>query len=176
MTAVHLQPVRWYYVHPRLHFIQGDILGLPLPTKHFDVVINCSTVEHVGLAGRYGVTEDRPAGDLEAMARLRALMKPGALMLITIPLGQDAVVAPRHRVYGRERLPRLLDGYIVQKEAFWVKDGDNRWVQCDSGTALNSDVSVVGSAPRNPYALGCFVLQVPDREASHNVGACLGTG
>jgi len=54
-----------------------DILKVDLPAKHFDLVINWSTVEHVGLAGRYGVTKSRPDGDLEAMARLRDLMKPG---------------------------------------------------------------------------------------------------
>ena len=99
VTAVDLEPVQWPYVHPGLRFIRGDILKLPLPRGHFDLVINCSTVEHVGLAGRYGVTENRPNGDLEAMARLRELMKPGGVMLLTIPVGRDAVFAPLCRVY-----------------------------------------------------------------------------
>ncbi|MGB9591418.1 MAG: methyltransferase domain-containing protein, partial [Candidatus Kryptoniota bacterium] len=91
VTAVDIEPVQWPYIHPQLHFVQGDILRLPLPKERFDLVINCSTVEHVGLVGRYGVTEDRPNGDLEAMARLKELMKPGGIMLLTIPVGQDAV-------------------------------------------------------------------------------------
>jgi SAM-dependent methyltransferase len=162
VTAVDLEPVQWPYVHPRLRFIQGDILKLPLPREHFDLVINCSTVEHVGLVGRYGVTENRPDGDLEAMAHLQGLMKPGGVMLLTIPVGQDAVFAPLCRVYGRERLPRLLDGYIVEKEAFWVKDDENRWVLCDRETALSFKASA-GSwdAMQNVYALGCFVLRRP---------------
>jgi hypothetical protein len=163
VTAVDLESVHWPYVHPGLRFIQGDILKLPLPTEHFDLVINCSTVEHVGLAGRYGVTENRPDGDLEAMARLHGLMKPNGLMLLTIPVGQDAVFAPFHRVYGKERLPRLLDGYIVEKEAFWVKDQENRWVSCDRETALKFEASVHGGPLQNAYALGCFVLRKPGR-------------
>jgi SAM-dependent methyltransferase len=76
-----------------VRFIQGDLLKLDLPTNHFDLIINCSTVEHVGLVGRYSVTENRPDGDLEAMARLRDLMKPSAIMLLTVPVGQDAIFA-----------------------------------------------------------------------------------
>jgi hypothetical protein len=88
-------------------------------------------------------------------------MKPGGLMLLTIPAGQDAIFAPRHRVYGNERLPRLLDGYIVEKEAFWVKHQAARWMPCDKDTALNFGASVHGGPLENVYALGCFVLRKP---------------
>ena len=86
-------------------------------------------------------------------------------MLLTIPVGEDAVFAPLCRVYGRERLPSLLENYVVQKEAFWVKDQDNRWVRCDSQTALNFQAAVQSCDPlQNAYALGCFVLQKPEEE------------
>lgn len=163
VTAVDLEPVRWYYAYPGLHFIQGDILKLPLPKKHFDLVINCSTVEHVGLVGRYGVTENRPDSDLEAMVRLRDLMRPSGIMLLTVPVGQDAVFLPLTRIYGKERLPRLLDGYLVDKELFWVKDQENTWVLCERETALDFEASVASWNPlQNLYALGCFVLRKPD--------------
>jgi len=162
VTAVDLEPVQWYYVHPGLQFIHGDILKVSIPTNHFDLVINCSTVEHVGLAGRYGVTEDNPDGDLKAMARLRELMKPGGIMLLTIPVGQDAVFVPLHRVYGAQRLPRLLEDYKVEKEVFWVKDNQNRWVLAEKESALKFKASAESRSPlRNVYALGCFVLRCP---------------
>jgi SAM-dependent methyltransferase len=170
VTAVDLEPVHWYYVHPQLRFIQGDILELSLPREHFDLIINCSTVEHVGVAGRYGVTEDQPDGDLAAMVRLRDLTKPGGLMLLTIPVGQDAVFAPMCRVYGQERLPRLLDGYIVEQESFWIKDQENRWAPCDKETALNFEASAGSWSPlQNVYALGGFVLRNPEKD---NNGRC----
>jgi len=162
VTAVDLEEVSCPYVHPRLRFIQGDILKLPLPREGIDLVINCSTVEHVGLAGRYGVTEDRPDGDLETIARLKELMKPGGVMLLTIPVGQDAVFAPLCRVYGAQRLSKLLEGYAVEKEIYWVKDEQNRWVVSDKETALNMKTSVGSWDPlQNVYALGCFVLRRP---------------
>lgn len=168
VTAVDLEPVQWHYVHPELQFIHGDILELSLPINHFDLVINCSTVEHVGLAGRYSVTENTPDGDLEAMACLKKLMKPGGVMLLTIPVGQDAVFAPLCRVYGARRLPRLLKGYKVEKEVFWVKDIQNRWVLAERKTALNFKAKAGSWNPlKNVYALGCFNLLA---EVDHKEG------
>jgi len=162
VIALDLEPQTFPWRHPAVRFIQGDLLKLDMPANHFDLIINCSTVEHVGLVGRYSVTESRPDGDLEAMARLRELMKPDALMLLTVPVGQDAVFAPLCRVYGRERLPRLLSGFVVEREMFWVKDAENRWVQCDRETALSFEPSAGSWDPlRNVYALGCFVLRKP---------------
>ena len=156
VTAMDLESVHWPYVHPRLRFIQGDILKLPLPKKHFDLIINCSTVEHVGLDGRYGVTQDYPDGDLEAMTCLRGLMKPGARMLLTIPVGRDAVFVPLHRVYGPKRLPGLLDGFNVDREEYWVKNDKNQWVLIDKQDAL------LREPQERLYGLGCFVLTRPE--------------
>jgi len=87
VIALDLEPQTFPWRHPAVRFIQGDLLKLDMPANHFDLIINCSTVEHVGLVGRYSVTESRPDGDLEAMARLHELMKPDAIMLLTIPVG-----------------------------------------------------------------------------------------
>lgn len=160
VTAVDLTPVEWPYAHPGLRSIKGDILKLSLPEDHFDVIVNCSTIEHVGLAGRYGVTEDFPDGDLEAMRRLGRLMKKDAAMLLTIPVGQDAVFKPLCRIYGSGRLPRLLEGYDIEKEDYWVKNKKNQWIGCDKRDALNFKASA-GSWDhlQNAYALGCFILR-----------------
>jgi hypothetical protein len=162
VTAIDMQAINRPYIHPRLRFIQGDLLKLPLPKNHFDLVINCSSIEHAGMAGRYGVPENRPEGDLEAMARLKELMKPEGVMLLTIPVGQDAVFAPLCRVYGIQRLPRLLDGFLVEKEEFWIKNDLNQWILCGKDTASSFKASM-GSwdTRRNICALGCFVLKRP---------------
>jgi SAM-dependent methyltransferase len=170
VTSVDLQPPQWPYIHTKLSFIRGDLLRLPLPKGKFDLVINCSTVEHVGLTGRYGVTESLPDGDMRAMTLLRNLMKPGGIMLLTVPVGRDAVFAPLCRVYGRERLPRLLDGYIVAKETFWIKDSENRWSPSDREAAFAFEASVGSWDPlRNVYALGCFMLRTPQAEGRGGV-------
>lgn len=160
VTAVDIMPVTYHYTHDAVTFIRGDILDIQLPENHFDLVINCSTVEHVGLAGRYGVTESRTDGDLEAMTRLKKLMKPDAIMLLVIPTGMDAVFLPITRVYGEKRQPLLLEGYTIEKEIYWMKDNRNLWVSAGKDEALEFQADAGSrNALRNVYALGCFVLR-----------------
>jgi len=149
--GIDLTPVKWFYAHPGLRFVQTDIFDLDLASSSLDLIINCSTVEHVGLA-RYGDVAN-PDGDFDAMERLRHLLKPGGIMLLTIPVGQDATIVPLHRIYGQSRLPRLLDGYIVELKEYWTKDDQNRWRMSNEREALSEQLRP------NIYALGCFVLK-----------------
>src|SRR6266581_9476784 len=110
VMALDLEPGPFPWTHPNVEIVRGDLLKLDLPDQAFDFILNCSTVEHVGLAGRYGVAVEESNGDLAAMQRLRRMLKPDGKMLITIPCGKDAAIVPWHRVYGPDRLPRLLNG------------------------------------------------------------------
>ena len=130
--------------------MQGDILTHDFGAERFDQILNCSSVEHVGLGGRYG-SSDAPDGDLDAMRTMGALLTGGGRMILTIPVGRDQVCAPQHRIYGEQRLPRLLDGYTPLEEQFWRKQGA-RWVPCERSDALATE----GSA--SFYSLGLFVL------------------
>jgi SAM-dependent methyltransferase len=144
------------YTHPRVTAQQADILDRPLEGRRFDQIINCSSVEHVGLAGRYGSSEDA-GGDLEAMAIMRDLLAPQGRMIATIPVGRDLVCAPLHRIYGEERLPRLLEGYAVQEAQYWRRDrAASGWIEVDRDDALRTEGS------EWYYALGLLVLQRAD--------------
>ena len=134
-------------------YIKGDILFGGLPAGQFDTIINCSTTEHIGLSGRYGSTED-PEGDLKAMAIMRARMAgPQARMIFTIPVGRDSVERPYHRIYGPERLPRILSGFRVVKEAYYAKPSPpNIW------RPVAKDVALAVKGSSSFYALGLFVL------------------
>jgi len=151
--ALDLEPVVWPYHHNNLQFIQGDILKIDLPKNHFDLIINSSTVEHVGLSGRYQIKNDIPVGDLQAMQKMLSLLKPQGKMILTIPIGQDAVFPPLHRVYGQERLPKLLQGYTILKKEFWLKNQEKKWMKVKEEKALSTPGKEDG------YGLGCFVLQ-----------------
>ena len=142
-----------------MKFVKGDLLSIPFNESSFELVINCSTVEHVGLIGRYGVSIENSDGDISAMARLKFLMTPSARMVMTIPVGVDKVYSPLHRIYGKIRLPLLLKGFEVLEESFWLKDDNNRWVMVDRETALSfvTDASSE-NALENIYGLGCFLL------------------
>jgi SAM-dependent methyltransferase len=162
VTAVDMEEAPRPYVEPRLKYIYGDFLNVPLPDEHFDVVLNCSAVEHVGLSGRYGIVDADTNGDLHAMAKMRRHMKPGGVMLLTVPVGIDEVFEPMCRVYGEQRLPLLLDGFDVQRESYWTKDDENRWCNMSRAKALQFKSSAGANDWRqNVYGLGCFVLTKP---------------
>src|SRR5260370_14828346 len=79
VIANDLQEQSFTWQHPSVEFRQGDFLKLDLPCNHFDLAINCSSVEHVGVAGRYGITTNQSEGDTEVMKRLADILKPGGL-------------------------------------------------------------------------------------------------
>ena len=160
VLALDLGPERFPWQHPNVSFLQADLLKADLPAESFDVILNCSSVEHVGLSGRYGIAAEETNGDLQAMGRFRELLKPTGIMLMTVPCGRDAVIAPWHRVYGEERLPKLLEGFDAADECFWVKRKDNRWHWCNRETAVAFEpTGHPTEAARCSYALGCFVLR-----------------
>ncbi len=138
---------------PNLSYRRGDILAGDLPDGTFDTIVNCSTTEHIGLSGRYGSSES-PDGDLRAMQLLRDRMAgPAARMIFTIPVGRDMIARPYHRIYGHDRLPRVLQGYRIVAEAYLAKLGSrNVW----EPVARDAALAVEGS--EKFYALGLFVL------------------
>lgn len=158
VIALDLTPISCFYKHPNLKFIQGDIFKLNFPKDHFDLIVNCSSIEHVGLRGRYSVTEFRPNGDIDAMEILKNILRPGKDMILTIPVGRDRVFNPLHRVYGESRLSRLLEGLEIVQREYWVKDRVNSWNCVSESIALDVEPT------EYYYGLGLFLLRRPHRE------------
>lgn len=75
----------------------------------YDCIVSYSSVEHSGL-GRYGDPLD-PDGDLKTMKEIHKHLKSTGLCILGIPVGRDCLVWNAHRIYGRTRLPLLLDGF-----------------------------------------------------------------
>jgi SAM-dependent methyltransferase len=164
VTALDLEPQVFPWIDPNVEAVCGDLLKLELPSRHFDLILNCSSIEHVGLPGRYGSTANKADDDLVAMRKLRGLLKASGKMLLTIPCGRDAVVIPWHRVYGTKKLPQLLEGYEIEEECYWIKGPDNRWRQSTREMALAFEPRHSAIPTQCSYALGCFVLRGADRE------------
>jgi SAM-dependent methyltransferase len=150
VVAVDLRDIE--YDMERVTFIQENFNAIDWGDRKFEAILNCSMIEHVGLAGRYGSASESD-GDLVAMRKLRECLAPGGVMILTIPVGVDGEFVPMHRIYGPERLPRLLDGYSVVEEQYWRKDEGGRWQLCTRKKALE----FAGS--ERSYALGLFVLR-----------------
>jgi SAM-dependent methyltransferase len=152
VLAIDLLPRRFPVACPNIEFRRMDVMDLDERDERFDLVLNCSTIEHVGLAGRYDVRKDDPDGDLAAMEKLRRLLERDGRMLLTLPVGQDAVVRRLHRIYGAERLPKVLRGYDVEEAVFFRKTAGNVWTACSREEAMGEP------GGERYYALGLMVL------------------
>jgi SAM-dependent methyltransferase len=150
VVALDREDIPLLYAHERVTRVTADILDRPLSDRRFDQIVNCSSVEHVGLGGRYG-SGDSTDGDLEAMGIMADLLAEDGRMIVTIPVGRDAVFSPQHRIYGEKRLPRLFERYNTLEEQYWRKDGP-AWTPTDRATALATEGS------ESFYSLGLFVL------------------
>jgi hypothetical protein len=94
-------------VVPNVKYIQPKELN----DLKFDVVFSISSYEHDGL-GRYG-DPINPNADLEAMKKIKNNLKNNGLLYLAIPVGKDEVVWNAHRVYGKIRLPMLIQSWIL---------------------------------------------------------------
>jgi hypothetical protein len=132
--------------------VVGDITAPPPDLGKFDLILNCSTIEHVGLPGRYGSTEVTD-GDLIGMRNLSNMLTDKGKMILTIPIGVDGVFLPNHRVYGSKRLPKLLEGYKIETERYFEKTELKRfWAETTKSQALSTPSSL------SFYSIGLFVL------------------
>ncbi len=102
---IHSDYQNFTYLHP------SDIARKYLDRKWeaVDVGFSYSSVEHDGL-GRYGDPLN-PFADLESVARIRCLLKPGGYLFLGFPLSADELWWNAHRLYGRYRLFLMLMGW-----------------------------------------------------------------
>lgn len=88
--------------------------------RQFDAALAISSFEHDGL-GRYGDPLD-PNGDIKTMKKMKSVVKPGGLLFLALPFGQDTIVWNAHRIYGQARLPQLLANWKII-DFFGVRPG-----------------------------------------------------
>lgn len=156
VTAIDLQgPVS--HTLPGFAFIHGDLLRWE-PPLWYDRILNISSIEHFGLAGRYGVEQNNPAADLVGMKKLHSCLNPWTgWMLLTIPVGdRDYVFSPWHRIYGPRRLEELLLGFELINQDFFAKSrGVDTYHRVLPSVAFSTKPQ---PPPHHYYAIGCFKL------------------
>ena len=118
------------YSHPNLTVVKASILDWEGDGQPFDAAILLSTLEHIGLPV-YGQTSVQEDADEQAMTRVRRLLHPGGLLVLTTPFGRSHT-GETQRTYAAADLARLLKGFRVQRcclamqldSKTWVVDGD----------------------------------------------------
>ena len=70
--------------------VEADVRDLPLPDASIDQALLVSTLEHVGADNSgYGLAaEEAPASRADALRELGRVLRPGARLLVTVPLGE----------------------------------------------------------------------------------------
>jgi len=152
VVAVDLEPSQFLFRGSAIEYRRGDFNEMLFEPESFDQIINCSSIEHAGISGRYGSPEDED-GDLRAMDKMASLLRPGGSMILSIPVGLDAVYRPWHRVYGESRLPELLRSYSTRDEQYWAKLDVDLWEPVERDRALSQEGSP------SYYALGLYVVE-----------------
>lgn len=104
------------------YFIEGDVRKTILPDALVDVVTCVSSLEHVGVAGRYGVIEEDKEGDRKAMSEMKRVLKDRGLLLLTTHFGVRAVYEGLHRVYDEEQIRGLTQGFSVEAEEYYCRE------------------------------------------------------
>jgi hypothetical protein len=79
----------------------------------FDAAVVLSAVEHFGLE-HYGLDATDERLDLAAMRALRERVRPGGLLVLTVPFAAQASVDNFQRVYDEDGLAQLLRGWTPQ--------------------------------------------------------------
>lgn len=103
-------------------FVKADVRKTGLSDNLVDVVTCVSSLEHVGVAGRYGMMEEDEEGDRKAMAEMRRVLKDEGLLLLTTHFGVRAVYEGLHRIYDEEQIRDLTRGFSVESEEYYCRE------------------------------------------------------
>ena len=138
---------------------RGDIRSTSYEENYFDAVIAVSTLEHIGVAGRYRISGEDDLGDFKAMQEMFRILKPGGKVLVTVPYGIGKSL-PLNRLYNAERINGIFNNYkIIKSTYFRFKQTYKMWFEVSESLAGQNDWDC------EPwYALACFSAIKPKSE------------
>ncbi|MEM4197124.1 MAG: DUF268 domain-containing protein, partial [Candidatus Anstonellaceae archaeon] len=85
VTMIDIRPIELEL--PNLFFKRGSILELPFEDNSIESLSSLCVVEHIGL-GRYGDPLD-PFGSEKAIKELKRVLKPGGVLLLSVPIDTE---------------------------------------------------------------------------------------
>ena len=148
-TAIDLTPLP--FSHPNLTTFAGRFEDWEPPAEPFAAVFLISTIEHVGLGAYgedpYGSPEPGTGGDRAMLERIRDLLAPDGLLVLTTPFG-PAGVSTFQRTYDAKALGSLLDGWEILQQRTIVQRDRLVWVPPSEPGGDEAGVAMVVATPR----------------------------
>jgi SAM-dependent methyltransferase len=127
------------FEHPNFRFVREDIRSASFPDGFFDYILAVSTIEHIGLKGRYRVTEDDPEGDIRAVREIQRILSPRGTFLVTLPYGKGQLVKPLQRVYDKSGLQRLFAHWRVKGKIYYILNSEGCYITASEEVAGQKD-------------------------------------
>ncbi len=118
----------WGFTHPNFHFVQRDIKESGFESEYFDILFCISTLEHIGIAGQYGVSQEDTNGDIRAASEMTRITKQGGRLLLTVPYHNTYFVRRGARVYDLKRLKEMFEGFDIVDKQIYIWRG-NAWLE-----------------------------------------------
>jgi SAM-dependent methyltransferase len=98
--------------------VRADVRRSPFREGAFDGATMVSTLEHIGI-GFYDESQARE-DDVVAMDELRRIVKPGGLLVLTVPFGRGGS-GSLQRAYDGPRLRRVTQGWTWTEARFFAR-------------------------------------------------------
>lgn len=128
VTAIDPRPLP--YSHPNLESHAVLLEAWDAPAGSFDAAFLISTIEHVGLGAYgerpYGGSEHGAGADAAFLERVRRLLSPDALVVLTVPYGTRAITE-LERIYDQGSLSELLSGFEILEQRVVVRTDSLVW-------------------------------------------------
>jgi 2-polyprenyl-3-methyl-5-hydroxy-6-metoxy-1,4-benzoquinol methylase len=143
--------------HPNFKFRQGNILELT--ETGFDAVISLSTLEHVGL-NAYGASDDHSQLD-QVVQKIYTLLKPGGLLILTLPVGKPSVDA-FERSFAPEEVKDLMQEHSLKLdyEHYFRRKDALHWAPCTQAQihSVANDLHARRMFGSGVNGIGCYVF------------------
>lgn len=121
IEVIDIRPLASLVEH-RISFRRGNLMELdPSWVRSCDSLSCLHAIEHFGL-GRYGDPID-PAGHLRGFRNLAAMLEPGGVLYLGVPIGHSAVHFNAHRVFAPADVLQWFPGAFELLRFDYVDDG-----------------------------------------------------
>lgn len=140
------------YSHPNLESHATLLEDWDAPSDPFAAAFLISTIEHVGLGAygerTYGSPEHGTGADVALLKRVRELLVPEGILVLTTPYGTREVT-DLERIYDEESLNKLLAGWDVVERQIVVRRDRFVWEPDEKVVTGARGVVMVTARPKH---------------------------